>query len=71
MSKIGISKFAEALNRLQLLKVELLELGTKQESIRTESGHQDILLGQLCSKMNDAVKGEFIEIISMKTEVES
>ena len=61
MSQQGIHKVAGLLSVMQQMRVDLFG-----------GDRQDILLGRLLEKMNDAVKDEFCEITLMNNrEIES
>lgn len=71
MSKRGIDLVAYLLNDIQNIRYALMDGGTTLAKIQPESGKQDILLGQMLVKMNDAVKDEFTRIVDMSIEPES
>lgn len=67
MSKQGIQRAAEVFAYVQQARMELMAMGAP----RTTTGNplntgekQDILLGQMLSRMNDAVKDDFCRITS-------
>lgn len=60
MSKAGVKLAAQAFSTLQSVKGQLIAMGA--EAPHTKSGQQDIRLGQLLDKANDAVKEQFAEI---------
>ena len=65
MSQKGIDLFAGLLSTIQQAKNTLLEIATKEQSVDTAASQQDIRLGHLCTKMNDAVKDEFMKVLEM------
>lgn len=68
MSRRGIDLVAYLLNDIQNIRYLLMDGGTALAKTQPESGKQDILLGQMLVKMNDAVKDEFMKIVDMPTE---
>ena len=60
MSKQGIKLAAEAFSELQRLSHKLVKLGTSDA--KTESGKQDIILGQMLKVGKDAMKDSFAKI---------
>ncbi|RJQ27117.1 hypothetical protein C4577_02245 [Candidatus Parcubacteria bacterium] len=69
MSAKGIKIAADALAYLQNARHQLFQLGSKDpESLKSQSGHQDILLGQLLDNMKDFGKDKFSKLVMMDIE---
>jgi hypothetical protein len=64
MSQQGINRAAGLMFALQTARLELISLGSKAAG-RPE-GQQDILLGQMLKKAEDAIKDDFARIVAQK-----
>lgn len=60
MSQRGIKRAAKFFSDLQVAKEELIRMGS--EDATTLEGEQDILLGHMLRKAEDAIKDEFCEL---------
>jgi hypothetical protein len=65
VSKEGLKKAAAVFDLMQQTRDELLRMGS--ENPGTNTGKQDIKLGQLFYKANEAIKEEFSLITMMET----
>ena len=59
MSEAGIKKAAMIFSQMQAFRIDLLQMGTKNND------HQDILLGQMLEDGKEAMKGKFEKITLM------
>lgn len=64
MSQQGIKIVAEVLAQMQLARIELLRMGG--EDAKSESGHQDMFLGQILEEGKEAMKQNFLKATVMK-----
>jgi hypothetical protein len=64
MSQKGIEIVAKVFSQLQLTRLELLRMGG--EDAKSESGHQDMFLGQILEKGKEAMKDDFLKATLMK-----
>ncbi len=72
MSQTGIRKAAALFEQMQLLRQELLSMGTIPNSVSaTAGGKQDILLAQMLQIGDDAMKEVFCELTMMDIDNES
>ncbi len=60
MSKNGIQLAAGVFQQMQLARHDLIRMGSQNGKI----DHQDILLGRLFSRANDAIKQDYMDIIA-------
>lgn len=67
MSWRGLRRFSGILTDLQTANYELVKLASENDLSKPAS-KQDLRLAQLCTKMNDAIKDEFLEIANMTTQ---
>lgn len=65
MSQQGITLAAKMFSDMQQLRLKLIQMGCDDGKAKTPEGKQDILLGHLFEKANDAVKDEFARLVSM------
>ena len=65
MSQKGILIASKLLSDMQQTRLELISMGCDKNNIGTKSSKQDILLGQLFAKANDAIKKDFAKIVCM------
>jgi hypothetical protein len=62
MSWKGIHAFAGLMTQMQILRGELIRMGSEKKALGTPEGNQDIRLGQILDKGKDAMKWDFARI---------
>lgn len=67
MSQKGLKIAADVFSHMQKARQELIALGSRKGIVKTESGKQDILLGQMFQDGNDAIKVKFANLTMMET----